>query len=239
MTDFRSTHQSNLEAQLYDRALSIFDVDRDHLALQVFDANYHDGCFFYQLFYSVNNRLQADSSNCKSPKEHNIHIPVSNLRPIRGSAKADIARRVAQQRVMAHCKQFLLGRYGTKTCPGRKPTLRWLEDAPNSEQLEIEVLNLCDEVVKEGQPKTCTVLSYFGYACNWKKNEKLTIRLTYAEKSPGFSLDIWIDGRYGSGFIEEVGKRGYKDMGTDFDAELTEYAKRLKKDLNDYLLKNL
>lgn len=238
-SDFRRAHQAELEAHLFERALSIFDVDRDHFALQIFDANYATGCFFYQIFYSVKNRLQTDSSTCKSPKEHNIHIPSSDLRQVRGSAKAEIARRVSQQHVLAQCKRFLVERYGAKACPGRKPTLQWLEDAPNSEHLEIEVLNLCDEVVKENQPKTCAVLSFFGYPCNWKKNEKLTIRLTYAEKKPGFSLDIWLDGRYGSGFVEEVGRRGYKDMGTDFDAELTEYAKLLKKDLNDYLLKNL
>lgn len=237
--DFRRDKQAALEERLFDRALSIFDVDRDHLALQLFDANYKEGCFFYQIFFSVENRLQADSSNCKGPKEHTINIAPSDLRQMRSALKADIPRRVSQQRVLGQCKQFLLARYGAKVCQGRQPVIKWLEDAPNSERLEMEIVNLCDEIVKEGQPKTCTVLRFFGYPCNWKKNEKLVIRFTYTEKKTGFNLDIWLDGRYGSGFYEEVGRRGYKDMGTDFDEELTEYARLLKKDLNDYLLKNL
>ena len=82
-------------------------------------------------------------------------------------------------------------------------------------------------------------LQAFGYPCNWKKNEKLTIRITYTPSGNGFALELWLDGRYGSGFYEEVGRRGYKDMGTDFDEELTAYAKLLKKELNEYLLKYL
>lgn len=237
--DFRRAHAATLEERLFDRALAIFDVDRDHLALQVFDANYESGCFFYQIFFSVDNRLQADSSSCKGPKEHNIHIAPSDLRTIRGATKAEVSRRMSQQKVLGVCKQFLQLRYGAKLCQGRKPAIKWLEDAPNSERLEMEIINLCDEVVKEGQPKTCEVLRFFGLSCNWKKNEKLTIRLDYTEKNSGFLLDIWLEGRYGSGFYEEVGRRGYKDMGLDFDEELSDYARLLKKDLNDYLLKNL
>ena len=235
--DFRRSHGENLEARLFYRAANVFDLDNDHLAVQPFAVM--EGCFFYHLLYTKDNQLLADSSTCRGPKSDNLYIQPTDLSALRKSDKTPVSRRTTRARVFELTKTFLQNRYGAKTCAQTRPRLLWTEDAPNSDRLEMEIRNLCDEVIREGQPTLCRALQAFGYPCNWKKNEKLTIRITYTPSGNGFALELWLDGRYGSGFYEEVGRRGYKDMGTDFDEELTAYAKLLKKELNEYLLKYL
>jgi hypothetical protein len=235
--DFRRSHEETLETRLFHRAANVFDIDKDHLAVQV--SVQREGCFLFWLTYCEKGQIRTDTAACKGPKEDHIYIQPTDVTSLRKAEKTEIARRTNPQKVLSLAKTFLQNRYGTKTCALRTPRLLWLEDGPNSKYLEVEILNLCDEIVKEQQPATCRALQYWGYGCNWKKNEKLTIRLTYTRSGDGFALDLWLDGRYGSGFYENVGKRGYKDMGTDFDPELTEYAKILKNDLNKYLLSKL
>lgn len=236
-SDFRRSHDETLEARLFYRAANVFDIDNDHLALQLFAEQ--QGCFFYHTLYTEQNQLRADSSSCRGPKEDNIYIQPTDLSALRKADKIPVSRRTTKARVLTLAKTFLQNRYGAKTCARNHPRLLWTEDAPNSDRLEMEIYNLCDEIIREGQPALCRALQAFNYPCNWKKNEKLTIRISYTPSGAGFALGLWLDGRYGSGIYEDVGRRGYKDMGADFDEELTEYAKLLKKELNEYLLKYL
>lgn len=158
----------------------------------------------------------------------------------KGQRGEPVKARVSRTAVFEKTKLFLQTKYGPKACPSRKPTLRFTVDAPNLDEQELVVHNLCDEIIQEGQPGLCEALRYFGHDCNWKKNEKIRINLRHKPVgNTGFLLEILVEGHYGSGFQETQGRRSYHDMETDFDAELTEYAKLLTKELNEYLLKNL
>ena len=239
---YRAQEGASLESLLFRRAAGCFDIDDDHLALKIYDTYdlNKDYCFKRKVV-SIQGVLTVDSlSKCKAPVKDYIPIQVGDLRPLRGNAKIPVAKRVERQKVFALTKTFLQQRYGSKVCAGRQVRTWFSSDAPNLEAQELQVWNLCDEVVKEDQPSLCAALQYFGHDCNWKKNEKLTIRLTYkATGKTGFMLDISVAGHYGSGFYETEGRRGYHDMETDFKDELTTYATQLKNDLNAYLLQKL
>lgn len=239
---YRTQEGASLETLLFRRAAGCFDIDDDHLAIKIFDT--YDGnkdyCFKRKIM-SIEGILTTDSTaKCKAPIKDYIPIQVGDLRPLRGNAKIAVSKRVERNKVFTLTKTFLQQRYGSKVCAGRQVITRFTVDAPNLENQEFQVFNLCDEIVKEDQPALCATLQYFGHDCNWKKNEKLTILLTYrAAGKEGFILDMSVAGHYGSGFYETEGRRGYHDMETDFAYELKAYAAQLKKDLNDYLLQKL
>lgn len=228
-----------LETRLFYRAAGVFDVDVDHVAVKIFDTYHPDSTVcFYRGIFAVQGVVKVDSFNCRTRSDY-VAIQPADLRKVPKTQQAAIAKRVNRATVFGHVKTFLLKRYGSKQCQFRSPILRWVEDATNSDVLEFEVLNLCDEVIQEDQPKLAQVLNYFGLEQNWKKNEKLTLRFQYKPSGAGFVLDILVDGRYGSGFYENVGRRGYKDMEVDFAEELAAYTRELKKELNAYLLEKL
>ena len=231
-----------LEDLLFFRALGCFDVDRDHLSLRIYDTYDLDKDFcFKRKIYVLDGLLIVDStSRCRGPKEDYIPIQPGDLARLRSGQKTPaIARRVTKAAVFEKTKTFLTERYAAKTCAARAVRVEFTVDAPNLDDQELVVLNLCDEIIREDQPGLCQALRYFGHDCNWKKNEKITIRLRYRRNGEGFILDLSVEGRYGSGLYETEGRRGYHDMETDFDAELSEYTKRLAQDLNQYLLKKL
>lgn len=228
-----------LEKRLFYRAAGVFDLDVDHVAVQVFNTYRPDSVpCFYRGIFAVQGEVQLDSFDCRVWQGY-IAIQPPDLRKAPKTQQAGSARRVSRAAVFGHVKNFVGQRYGGKQCQYRSPTLRWLEDAPNSDVLECEILNLCDEIIREDQPKLAQVLNFFGLEQNWKKNEKITLRFQYKNAGAGFTLDILIDGRYGSGFYEDVGRKGYKDMEVDFAEELAAYARQLKNDLNAYLLEKL
>jgi len=231
-----------LEAMLFWRAMGCFDVDRDHLSLRIYDTYDLDKDFcFKRKIYAREGLLTVDSiSRCRGPKKDYVPIQPGDLAKVRAGQKTpSIARRVSKSAVFACTKAFLTARYAAKTCAGRMVRTEFTIDAPNLDDQELVAINLCDEVIREDQPGLCEVLRYFGHDCNWKKNEKLTLRLTYRKNGEGFILDLSVEGRYGAGLYETEGRRGYHDMETDFDAELADYTKRLARDLNQYLLKKL
>lgn len=238
----RLRHGEDLETLLFFRALGCFDVDRDHLSLRIYDTYDldKDFCFKRKIYY-LDGLLTVDSvSRCRGPKTDYIPIQPGDLAKVRpGQKTAPIAKRVSKAAVFEKTKAFLTKRYAAKRCTGRPVRLAFTVDAPNLDDQELVVFNLCDEIIREDQPTLCQALRYFGHDCNWKKNEKITIRLRYRPNGDGFLLDLSVEGRYGSGFYETEGRRGYHDMETDFDAELSEYTKRLVRELNQYLLDNL
>ena len=232
----------SLEALLFFRALGCFDVDRDHLSLRIFDTYDLDKDYcFKRKIYALHGLLTVDStSKCRGPKKDYVPIQPGDLAKVRpGQKTPPIAKRVTKAAVFEKTKTFLTSRYAAKTCATRSVRTEFTIDAPNLDDQELVVTNLCDEIIREEQPGLCRALRYFGHDCNWKKNEKITIRLSYRKNGDGFILDLSVEGRYGAGPYETEGRRGYHDMETDFDAELSEYTKRLTRDLNQYLLEKL
>lgn len=230
-----------LESILFFRAMGCFDVDRDHLSVRIYDTYDLDKDYcFKRKIYASHNIITVDSvTRCRGPVKDFIPIQPGHLQIRKGQKTPQNDARVSKQAVFEASKNFLRQRFASKTCAGRTVRTEFTIDAPNLDDLEFVVFNLCDEIISEQQPGFCAALQYFGHDCNWKKNEKITIRLNYRAQKPGFILDIAVEGRYGSGFYETEGRRGYHDMETDFGAELNEYAKRFKSELNAYLLKNL
>lgn len=237
----RRQNQS-LEALLFFRAMGCFDVDRDHLSLRIYDTYDLDKDFcFKRKIYSLEGQIKVDSiSKCRGAKKDYVPIQPGDLSKFRSGQKCPpIAKRVTKAIVFEKTKAFFRERYATKTCALRRVRAEFTIDAPNLDDQELVVINLCDEIIREDQPGLCQALQYFGHDCNWKKNEKITIRLTYRKNGEGFILDLSVEGRYGAGPYETEGRRGYHDMETDFDPELSEYTKRLAHDLNRYLLEKL
>ncbi len=239
---YREKEDVVLEHFLFRRAMACFDVDEDHIALKIFDTYdpNQDYCFKRKV-RSIRGIIATDSTVlCKADIRDNISISVGNLRPLRGKDKLSHPKRVERAKVFAYTKAFLQARYGSKVCQGRTVKVVFTKDAPNYEDQEVQIINLCDEIISESQPSLCGVLQYFGHDCNWKKNEKVAIRLTYKSMGKeGFILDISVSGHYGSGFYETEGRQGYHDMDTDFGPQLRTYAQQLKNDLNNYLLQKL
>jgi len=232
----------SLEALLFFRATGCFDVDRDHLSLRIYDTYDLDKNFcFKRKIYALDGRLTTDStSKCRGFKKDYIPIHPGDLSKVRAGQKTPAnAKRVSKAAVFEKTKTFFTKRYTTKTCPGRNVRTTFITDAPNLDDQELVVMNLCDEIIREEQPGLCAALHYFGHDCNWKKNEKITLRLTYRKNGDGFLLDLSVEGRYGAGPYETEGRRSYHDMETDFDAELSEYTKLLARELNLYLLEKL
>ena len=229
--DFKKAHGETLERRLIEHALTVFDIDRQHFALQV--ASETDDCFFYQMFGVKYGFFLADSSSCKGSKSDTLRMRPPDLSRVRRGGRMVLPPPVSPQHTMFVVKDFLQKRYAADSCAGRPPTLQWTVEAANDDALELEVTDLCHEVIPANHPKLCTTLKRCcGLPCTWKQREKLRLRVRYQySEAQGMALDIWVDGRYGPDTYAKSGRRGYRDMGTDFERELEAYTRRLVEDL--------
>ena len=95
--------------------------------------------------------------------------------------------------------------------------------------LRFRATDLCREVLTDAaNPTLAKILNNFGLGVNWVKREKLDILIAYEELPKGFKLTITIDGKYGSGLYNQVGRGGYYSMEGDFDEYLENYADAFK-----------
>lgn len=138
-------------------------------------------------------------------------------------------RKTVYEKIHSYAKQ----KYERKTCDQRNPKLRLLE---SEGVLRFEITDLCREVLTdEANPLLCKILRNFGYDCNWVKRELLIFTVIQRETPTGFQLHLEIDGKYGSGFYENVRRGGYLSMEIDFDDYLERYADQFKEEIRRLL----
>lgn len=103
--------------------------------------------------------------------------------------------------------------------------------------LRFEITDLCREVlIDEANPLLCQILRTFGNDCNFVKRELLTFTIAHRTTAAGFNLHLEIDGKYGSGFYENVRRGGYLNMEIDFDDYLERYADQIKEEFKRVLI---
>lgn len=229
------TDSHGLEQTLFYKARTIFRVPITALSVEVYD-NYDQPNVNFQrtIYYANGLRVEREKSLLKS-KVRRIALAA---KPVAegGLTRAEFDRRYSRERVFTCLRSFARARYERLTCERRKPTMEIIGDDEGN-VLQFEVIDLCREVLRDQQQHlVCGWLRRLGLDCNWAEREMLVYTVTYAPTAEGFTLELDIDGRVGSGFYDHVGRRGYRNIEEDFDEEFTRYANRIRREFRDYLL---
>jgi len=242
-TDFEKKNSLSLEQELFYKMVSIMELRQSMAFIQLYDTydTRVEYCFKRDIFYK-DERVLIEKEMCRAKKEE-VHFDASDFSNLRdGEAlkisgengnkkkltpieiRAKFPRRLVFDRIL----NFAKNKYEKTKCDKRYPKVRVLE---NKEVLRLEIVDLCREVIEEGNPNTCEILKWFGHDCNWIKRERLILTFSYVETSAGFSIHCIIDGAYGSGYYDQVRRGGYINMEVDFDLELEHYADLFKEEI--------
>ena len=133
------------------------------------------------------------------------------------------------QKIEAYAQQ----RYTQTTCNKRNPRVQVLA---RKSVLRFEVIDLCREVLEdEGQPFPCRLVQSF-MDCNWIKREKLYFTIAYTERNQNALLEVTLDGKYASGYVDDPKEGAYNNMDGSFYKYLKKYADLLAQRLEEMLL---
>lgn len=225
-----------LERQLLYKMLQIMDLPNNNANVQIFD-NYNPDkkpCLYVGIYYE-GDRLKIDTSFCKY-KERELSITPANLSGLKKTSytkfKQLYSKEIIFNKIYNYSKNKYEGMnalYAKNGCENRGPKVSLKE---NGENLRFEVYDLCKEVLsEETQPDVCAWLRKLSYPCNWIKRERLTFTFTFRETEEGIRIGCIIDGKFGSGYYDDVKRGGYLDMEIDFDSYLTDYADRFREEI--------
>ncbi|MEM1325896.1 MAG: hypothetical protein AAGI23_08080 [Bacteroidota bacterium] len=224
-----------LEQQLFYKMVSLMEVRQSIANIQIYDT-YDlkvEPLFFVGIYFNEG-KVQVESSGHKSIPR-NIDIRVDNLSKKLQLSEGEVRERFTKEYVFNTIYDYAVKRFEGEQCGNRQPRVQKLEE---QEQLRFEVSNLCREVLENApQPKLCRVLNRFNYGCNWIKKEKLEFTISFIETRNGFNISVLLDGKYGSGYYDQVQRGGYQSMEIDFDEEIQKYADLYTQALIDLLTK--
>lgn len=229
---FDRHHAISLEQQLFYKLAQLMEVRQDLVDVQLYDTyDLRREPLFMRGIYFEAGQVQVEQSTPRSKTRHILLKPDTEA----GKAASVLALQQActQAALFEQVLAFAEARYTTQPCKGATPTVTVLE---SESVLRFEVVNLCREVlIDEAQPTLCSILRTFGYPCDWAKRELLTFTVACRNTAEGIEMSIIIDGKYGSGFYEQVRRGAYLDMEIDFDDYLERYADTFRESLKRQL----
>lgn len=234
-TEFELHHPITLEQQLFYKMVSLMEVRQSVARVAIFDTyDLRKEPLFLRGIYFEDGGIQVVENNPKS-KIREIHFTSVEWQSQRkwvtqSQMKLAYDKAVVFERIY----KFVEAYFEQSTCQNRNPEVRLLESRA---VLRFEAIDLCRVVLTDAaNPLLCQFLHEIGLDCNWVKREKLDFTIAYQEQPEGFSLHITLDGKYGSGLYDKVGRGGYYSMEIDFDEYLENYADRFQECLRCWLL---
>ena len=233
--EFEQQSPLTIEQALFYKMVSIMEIRESIGQIQIYDTydTRVEYCFKQKIFNRLG-EIITETEKCKV-KLRDIDFDISDFSKMKSEAVIDVNESTTNQPltpkqirelyppevVFDRIYSYAKNHYEKTTCENRNPKVTMIN---SKGVLRFKVTDLCKEVLKDGNPKVCKALQFFGHNCNWIKRERLIFTFTYEETSKGFNLNCMIDGAYGSGFYERVRRGGYHNMEVDFDDELEEYA---------------
>ena len=220
--EFEQENPIKFEQQLFYKLANLMEVSQSIARLALYDTYdpYKKELFFRGIHFK-NGQVQVDELNYKGKIEE-IQVTINQKKLSVASFKKTFAKTEVFEKIIA----FATPHFQRKTCKDRNPEIQIVE---NIEVLRFRATDLCREVLTDAaNPLLGQILNTFGLDVNWVEREKLDILIAYEEITEGFKLTITIDGKYGSGLYNKVGRSGYYSMEGDFDAYLEAYANRFK-----------
>ena len=228
---FEAESPLSLEQQLFYKAANLMDIRQSLLNVQIYDT-YNlskEPFFFVGIFHNGSEVRVKEEIGARSASEKITLRPPQDTDKER--ALVSFRQKFTQKFMFEEILKYAENRYGQTACDERYPSVELIE---KETILRFEVMDLCKEVLTdETQPTLCATLRTWGYDCNWVKREMLIFTITYEDVNEGVKLTVDIDGRFGSGFYDEVRRAGYIPMDDDYKDYLERYARRFKTDLID------
>lgn len=222
--DFEATSGISLEEKLFYKMTVLMEVRPSAASVQLYDTyDLRKEPLFFRGILFENGSVRVEESNPKSISL-DINLYPKAINGGKAPSVADFHQQYSKETVFTSVKAYVQNRYEKTACEGRNPKVRILEDQA---QLRFEVVDLCKEVLTDGNPTLCEILRALGNDCNWVKRELLTFTISYEKTMEGFRLEMEIDGKYGSGFYDNVRRGGYLSMEVDFNEELERYTDEL------------
>ena len=235
--DFERENALTLEQQLFYKLLHLMEVEQDQATIEVHNiiGEGRNFCFYSKIFFDAGaGRVEVRERYCKA-QERNIEVAPNTLDGLKDMSFEEINRIYNRNSVFEAIFSYAKERYEKDKCELRYPQVREKE---RNQLLRFEVVDLCKEVLRdESNPWICKVLRRFDYQCNWIKREKLEFTITYERTQEGIRIGVKIDGKYGSGYYDQVKRGGYHDMDLDFDDYLVDYADVIANDFKKEVLK--
>ncbi len=229
--DFRTEKTISLEQQLFYKLHHMMDVEQEQITLNVYDRL---PGFCHRIYISFSNgKVQVRRQSCRA-KERDIEVSPASFYGMKDISYEQIKKQYNKFAVFNAILTYAEGKYRKSKCEMRYPEVTLLE---KEDVLRFVVTDLCKEVLKdETDPFICKVLRRFGHQCNWIKREKLEFLITYQTLPEGIKIGVEIDGKYGSGYYENVKRGGYHLMDIDFDEYLEDYADQMKNEFKKVIL---
>ena len=225
-SEFEATHPISLEQQLFYKLTNLFEIRPSAASLAIFDTyDLRKEPLFLRGIYFEEGKVKVEESNPRSAIT-DIYFSVKKVGKKNKTAVTELQKRYPKTEVYTKTKEFVTKYYEKKICRNKKPKIRVIEE---SDVLRIKVTNLCREVLTCPEAKSTleTFLRRIGLDVDFAKMEKLEILFVYEKTADGFKIHISIDGKFGSGLYEDVGRHGYYSMEDDFKECLEDYANDL------------
>ena len=231
---FDQTRPISLERQLFYKMVNLMEVRQTLANIQIYDTyDLRKEPLFFRGIYFAEGNVKVETSDPRS-KIREVNIRPPSFEEMKKTSVEAFKQRYSRNNVYNSIYEYAKARYERTVCDNRDPKVRILE---NEEVLRFEVFDLCKEVlIDDSNPLLCRILQKLGHHCNWVKRELLVFTITYKSLEDGFRLHIEIDGKYGSGYYDQVRRGGYLSMEIDFDDYLERYADEFKERLKSEIL---
>lgn len=236
--DYSHNNAISLEQELFYKLIHFMEVDQYQGIIRVLNVvnGVRNNCFFIEIKFDPNEkRVKFNTRYCKS-KERRIEVEPHRLEGLNNMSFEEINKIYNRNSVFEAIFKYAQSRYGRSKCEDRFPEVRELE---RGQLLRFVVVDLCKEVLKdESNPWICKVLQRFRYQCNWIKRERLEFTITFEQTAEEIiRIGVKVDGKYGSGYYDQVKRGGYHDMDLDFDEYLVDYADEIANEFKKVVLK--
>lgn len=233
--EFEMESPLSLEQQLFYKMVNLMEVRQSLADVQIYDTyDLRREPLFFRGIYFDEGRVKVEESNPRAKIREVKFSPHKLGEKMKSMSVEEFNKRYSKEAVFDLIYQYARQHFEQKSCEGRYPEVRLLE---NDEVLRFEAIDLCREVLTDAaNPLLAKFLNTFGLDYNWVKREKLDVTIAYKKSDTGFSLHITIDGKYGSGLYSQVGRGGYYSMEIDFDEYLEIYADRFKERLRQQVI---
>jgi hypothetical protein len=227
--DFVARKGLSLEQTLYYKMIQLMETPQELSRILIYDTYDRSKKYNFEVKIRFDSaQVKVEELGWKSETRHIIIRP-HQLSKLKRSSNLSWQATYSKERVFTAIQKYIKNRYTQRKCEQRYPTVEVLE---NEVVLRMKANDLCKEVLStERNCMVCPLLNL-----NLIKRERLTFTFTYAKEASGFILSLEVDGQYGSGFYNEVGRAGYKPMDTAFKADLEDYADKLRLEIRQVLL---
>ena len=228
--DFAKLKPIRLEQQLFYKMITILDVQQTAATIQIYDTYDLDKvpCFFQGIYFDQDQKkVLVEQNKCKSAIV-NLKVKPTTLNELVPDSITSLPIVLSKQEVYRRTLDWAKQKYTLSTCEDRYPDIVLLE---NDEVLRFRAEDICLHVLQDQKnPFLCYMINLVCY-----KRERLTYTISYRQVETHINIEIEIDGRYGSGFFDKVGRKGYHLMDNDYKEELIDYTERIREELREVL----